>query len=67
MERAVELDPVSPIISANLATALWAAGQTEEAIEQMRKTTDLAPRWWNGWFDPSRALLETRSSLERRV
>ena len=57
-ERALELDPVARIISRNLGRSLWAAGRIDEAIEQHRETTALAPEWQGGWFDLSAALLE---------
>jgi tetratricopeptide (TPR) repeat protein len=43
MQRAVDLDPVSPIINTNLATAYYFARQNDRAIEQYRKALDLDP------------------------
>ena len=57
-ERAVGLDPVSPVISRVLGQALWVAGRTEEAIEQFRQTTELDPSSWFEWSELSRALIE---------
>ncbi len=39
--RALELDPLSLIINANLADALRIAGRNEEALDQARKTVEL--------------------------
>jgi len=42
-ERAYELDPLSPVVGANLAKILQETGQTDKAIEQAKKTLDLEP------------------------
>jgi adenylate cyclase len=41
--RAVKLDPLAIIISADLGWALWHAGRWDEAIEHLRKTLELDP------------------------
>ena len=41
--EAHELDPLSPVVGANLAKILQEAGQTDKAIEQAKKTLDLEP------------------------
>ena len=42
-EKAYELDPLSPVVGANLAKILQEAGQSDKAIEQAKKTLDLEP------------------------
>jgi serine/threonine protein kinase/Flp pilus assembly protein TadD len=42
-EKAYELDPLSPVVGANLARILREAGQNDKAIEQAKKTLDLEP------------------------
>jgi tetratricopeptide (TPR) repeat protein len=42
-EKAYELDPLSPVVGANLAKILQETGQNDKAIEQAQKTLDLAP------------------------
>src|SRR5438128_7520114 len=42
-QKASELDPLSPVVGANLAKILQAAGQNDKAIEQAKKTLDLEP------------------------
>jgi Flp pilus assembly protein TadD len=42
-EKAYELDPLSPVVGANLAKILQEAGQDDKAIEQAKKTLDLEP------------------------
>jgi len=42
-EKAYELDPLSPVVGANLAKILQEAGQNDKAIEQAKKTLDLEP------------------------
>ena len=66
-ERAMELDPVSHVISRSLGWALAAAGRTQEATEQHRETTELAPGWPQGWMSLSRGLLEVDEGREAWV
>lgn len=42
-EKAYELDPLSPVVGANLAKILHEAGHDDKAIEQANKTLDLEP------------------------
>src|SRR6058998_673174 len=42
-EKASELDPLSPVVGANLAKILQEVGQNDKAIEQAKKTLDLDP------------------------
>ena len=42
-EEAYELDPLSPVVGANLAKILQEAGQDDKAIEQAKKTLDMEP------------------------
>jgi len=42
-EKAYELDPLSPVVGANLAKILHEAGQDDKGIEQANKTLDLEP------------------------
>jgi eukaryotic-like serine/threonine-protein kinase len=42
-EKAYALDPLSPVVGANLAKILQEAGQNDKAIEQAKKTLDLEP------------------------
>jgi tetratricopeptide (TPR) repeat protein len=43
LERALDLDPLSSPISANLAAAYWSVGQYDRSLEQSRKTVELDP------------------------
>jgi TolB-like protein/DNA-binding winged helix-turn-helix (wHTH) protein/Tfp pilus assembly protein PilF len=42
-EKAYELDPLSPVVGANLAKIFQETGQDDKAIDQAKKTLDLAP------------------------
>jgi adenylate cyclase len=42
-KRAYALDPLSPVVGANLAKILQESGQDDTAIEQAKKTLELAP------------------------
>ncbi len=42
-QKAYELDPLSPVVGANLAKVLQEDGQYDEAIKQATKTLDLEP------------------------
>jgi TolB-like protein/lipoprotein NlpI len=46
VQRAVELDPVSPIIHADLGTVYAVARRYGEAIEQLRHTLELDPQFY---------------------
>jgi TolB-like protein/Tfp pilus assembly protein PilF len=43
MERANQLDPLSPVVNTFLGGAMYAGHQDDRAIEQFRKTTELEP------------------------
>jgi TolB-like protein/lipoprotein NlpI len=45
MQRAVELDPVSPVINTNLGAAYYFGRQDDRAIEQFRKALELDPEF----------------------
>jgi eukaryotic-like serine/threonine-protein kinase len=52
-QRALDLDPVSPVISFNLAFALYSARRFDQAIEQSRKALEMDPSFplahWMLW------------------
>ena len=45
IKRALELDPLSPIINAEYGGALNSIGRSDEALQQFRKTIELEPRF----------------------
>ena len=47
-KRALELDPVSPIINADLGTVYTLARRYEEAIAQLRDTVEMNPQFYGG-------------------
>jgi eukaryotic-like serine/threonine-protein kinase len=44
--RALELDPMSPIINANLGVAYYYAQEFDRSIQQQQKTLQLFPNFW---------------------
>ena len=74
VNRAVELDPVSPIIHADLGTVYTVARRSEDAIEQFRHTLELNPQFY--WAhrqlglalelkgDPGNAIAEYQKALQ---
>jgi serine/threonine-protein kinase len=42
-QKAYQLDPLSPVVGANLAKILEEAGQTDKAIQQAKATLDIEP------------------------
>ncbi len=48
--RAVELDPLSPIINTDLGAALYLARRSDEAIAQLRKTLEIDPTFVNAHY-----------------
>ncbi len=47
-KRALELDPVSPIINADLGTVYTLARRYDEAIAQLRDTVEMNPQFYGG-------------------
>ena len=74
VKRAVELDPVSPIIHADLGTIYTFARRYDEAIEQFRHTLELDPQFYWGHRqlglalelkgDPGNAIAEYQKALQ---
>ena len=74
VKRAVELDPISPIIHADLGTVYTVARRYDEAIEQFRHSLELDPQFY--WAHrqlgltlelkgaPGNAIAEYRKALE---
>ena len=60
MSRGV--DPISRIAAVELYGTFIAAGRTEEAIEEAREATRLAPDWPDGWFNLADALARSGES-----
>jgi TolB-like protein/Tfp pilus assembly protein PilF len=54
--RAVELDPLSPIINADLGVTLYLARRYDEAIEQLRKTLAIDPTFFYAHYNLGIAL-----------
>ena len=56
MKRALELDPLSVIINADVGTVLCTAGRYDEAIEQLRKTLEMDPDFYYAHWNLGQAL-----------
>jgi adenylate cyclase len=50
-KRAVELDPLSPVINADLGVTLYLARRYDDAIEQLRKTLAIDPTFFYGHYN----------------
>jgi TolB-like protein/Flp pilus assembly protein TadD len=46
-KRAIELDPLSPIINSDLGETLYLARRYDEAIAQLRKAVEIDPTFWS--------------------
>jgi len=55
-KRAVELDPLSPIINADLGQNLYNARRYDEAIAQLRKTLEIDPTFYYAHYNLGIAL-----------
>jgi TolB-like protein/Tfp pilus assembly protein PilF len=55
-KRAIELDPLSPIINADLGKNLYNARRYDEAIAQLRKTLEIDPTFYYTHFNLGIAL-----------
>ena len=61
LHKAESLDPLSLIISADIADALCVAGQDDEAVRQSMKTLELDPNFAVGHFELGQALQQQRT------
>ena len=64
LHKAESLDPLSLIISADIADALCVAGQYDEAVRQSMKTLELDPNFAVGHFELGQALQQQRKYPE---
>jgi serine/threonine-protein kinase len=55
-KRAIELDPLSPIINADLGQNLYCARRYDEAIAQLRKTWEIDPTFYYAHYNLGIAL-----------
>jgi adenylate cyclase len=55
-KRAIELDPLSPIINADLGVTLYLARHYDDAIEQLRKTLAIDPTFFYAHYNLGVAL-----------
>jgi tetratricopeptide (TPR) repeat protein len=55
-KRAIELDPLSPIINADLGQNLYCARRFDEAIAQLRKTLEIDPTFYYAHYNLGIAL-----------
>jgi tetratricopeptide (TPR) repeat protein len=55
-KRAVELDPLSPIINADMGQNLYCARRYDEAIAQLRKTLEIDPTFYYAHYNLGIAL-----------
>jgi eukaryotic-like serine/threonine-protein kinase len=55
-KRAIELDPLSPIINADLGQNLYDARRYDEAIAQLRKTLEIDPTFYYAHYNLGMAL-----------
>src|SRR5262249_18484480 len=55
-KRAIELDPLSPIINADLGQNLFCARRYDEAIAQLRKTLEIDPTFYYAHYNLGIAL-----------
>jgi len=56
VKRAIELDPLSPIINADLGQNLYVARRYDEAIAQLRKTLEIDPTFYYAHYNLGMAL-----------
>ena len=55
-KRALELDPLSVIINADLGSVLCIAGRYDDAIEQLRKALEMDPDFYYAHWNLAQAL-----------
>jgi len=50
-ERALELDPFSPMVNFDYCSILWQCERYDAFLEQVNKIIDLHPNFWGGYFE----------------
>ncbi len=65
-KRSIELDPLSPIMNADLGNTLYYARRYDEAIAQLRKAVDLDPAFFYSYFNLGIAL-EAKGDLSGAI
>jgi TolB-like protein/Tfp pilus assembly protein PilF/class 3 adenylate cyclase len=65
-KRAVELDPLSLGINADLGNTYYLARRYDEAIEQLRKTIEMDPGFYDAHFNLGQAL-EAKGALDAAI
>jgi tetratricopeptide (TPR) repeat protein len=59
LKLALDLDPLSVVISEDMGTTYWITGHYQEAIEQLRKTIEMDPGRYTAHWDLGQALQGT--------
>jgi len=71
--RALQLDPISPIMLRNMGLALWRWGDIDQAIEQFRKALEIDPNRFNvllalGWAHTEKGMYaEATAELQKAL
>jgi TolB-like protein/Flp pilus assembly protein TadD len=66
-KKAVELDPLSPIINNDYGEVLEQAGRPEEALVYFRKAVDIEPRFITGYLQIASLYSESLSRVDEAV
>ena len=64
LERAQQLDPLSPVISVNMSSAYYVARDYGRAVEQLRRAQGLDPNFWLVYWNLGDALIALRQYPE---
>jgi serine/threonine-protein kinase len=60
LERAQQLDPLSPVISVNMSSAYYVARDYNRAVEQLNKALELDPNFWLVYWNLGDVLIALR-------
>jgi TolB-like protein/Tfp pilus assembly protein PilF len=64
LEKALELDPLSPPVNANLGYSYQSIGRADDAIARFKKVTEIEPGFMGGWAGLSSIYLDVLSQPE---
>ena len=72
MRRAIELDPLTPLWSSDLAWQCWGAGRYQEAMDAAQKALELNPDWdqalcWLGYLYAEKGMFKEAIEAHQKL
>jgi tetratricopeptide (TPR) repeat protein len=67
LQKALELDPLSPPVNSNMGFALLAMGRAEEAVERFRRAVEIEPSFSGGYRGLAKAYADALNQPEEAI